>query len=195
MKILFSIFVLFSLLYSNNGDIGVMEEAVSDIAKLKNDYKTCQEDLKNRFVKTDYKELDKYKILLKKEKEKNQKMLKDMEWFTKTIETLENKLNQNNKKLLKIKQYQQKVLAKEVVKKHIEKARFMKASNFRLKLDASIFDKPNGKKVDNWMQNTTFTSNIRTDNWIKITGYFVNKKWRKATKEMWIEADKVFKRK
>lgn len=204
MKILFSIFVLVPLL--NSSEINIIEEAVEDITKLKNDYKMCQEDLKSRFVKTNYKELENYKILLKKEKEKNTKMLEDMKWFTQTIESLENNLNANKQELLKIKQNQkrelvvvkQKVIKQEIVKKKevkLEKIEFFKATTFRLKEDSSIYDKINGTKINDWVKNRTFTSNIKSDNWIKITGYFVKKAWKKAQIEMWIESDKVLRRK
>ena len=186
MKTLFGIVLLASFLYG--GEIGIMEEVVDDISKLKADYKTCQDDLKNRFIKTNYKELEKYKILLKKEKKKNADMLKDMEWYTQTIEKLENSLNITKAELLELKQ-------KKKVAKKLEKVRFFRASTFRLKESTSIYDKVNGIKINNWVKNKTFTSNVRTDNWIKITGYFKSGKWQKADTDMWIRADKVFQRK
>ena len=189
MKILFSFFVLVSLLHSSSSEIGIMEEVVDDITQLKNDYKVCREDLKNRFVKTDYNELKKYQVLLKKEKLKNQKMLEDMKWFTKTIETLENDLNQNKQKLLKIKS-----LEKKEVRLKPETISFVKPATFRLKNTSIIYNKIDGVKIAEWFKNKTFTSNIKSENWVKITGYFVGRKWKKAQKDMWIKSNQVFKR-
>jgi len=200
MKIVWSMFVLISLLHSST-EIEIVEEAVDNITKLKNDYKICQEDLKNRFVKTDYKELEKYKILLKKEKAKNVKMLKDMEWFTQTIEKLENDLNKNKKELADIKAYKniktsklKQIAAKSIIQ-HIV---LTKPATFHLISDANIYkklhNKINGVKIYRWTKNRTFTSNIRSENWIKITGYFVGRKWKKAKNSIWIQASKVVKR-
>ncbi|MEA1956226.1 MAG: hypothetical protein U9N02_07005 [Campylobacterota bacterium] len=189
MKLLFSIFILISLL--NGDEIQRIEEIISDITKLRSDYKKCQKDLKNRFVKTDYNELEKYKILLKKEKEKNnkllaehKKMLVDMKWYTDTIGSLEEKLKE-------------KVVKSEIVniEKNIEsKTVFFKAGTFRLISSSNIYDKINGKKIDNWEKHRTFTSNIKSNDWIKITGYFINKKWHKAQNEKWIKLNKVIRR-
>jgi len=200
-KVLFSVFVLSSFLYASSSEIGIMEAVVDDISKLKKDYKECQQDLNNRFVKTDYKELEKYKLLLKKEKEKNVKMLKDMEWYAQIIETLETSLNQKKQEIEKLKSYKKEkevikiVKSKKLTKKAPQKVKHIKPSNFRLKQDSFIYNKPNGKKMFKWLKNRTFTTNIRTDDWVKITGYFVNRRWTKAQEDMWIEADRVLKRK
>ncbi len=197
MKILFSFFVLVSLLHSSSSEIGIIEEVVDDITQLKNDYKVCREDLKNRFVKTDYNELEKYQVLLKKEKLKNQKMLEDMKWFTKTIETLENDLNKKKEELSKVKLVQKKkktILVDKKLPKKVETIEIIKPSTFRLKSDAFIYDKIDGTKLDKWRKNRTFTTNIKSQNWVKITGYFVKKTWKKAQKDMWIKSSRVFKR-
>ena len=72
-----------------------------------------------------------------------------------------------------------------------ENIQSMKASTFRLNETASIYDEVGGKKVLEWEKNRSFTSNQRTQNWIKITGYFVNRKWQKAEESLWIEESKV----
>jgi len=195
MKILFSIFILVSLLNSSD-EIGIIEEVVDDITQLKDDYRVCQDDLKNRFVKTNYKELEKYKILLKKEQEKNLKMIKDMKWFTETIETLENDLNQKKKELSKIQAVKKKeiTIVHKVVKQKAEMIRFIKPATFRLKNTSIIYNKIDGVKITEWFKNRTFTSNIKSENWVKITGYFVGRKWKKVNEEMWIKSNQVFKR-
>jgi len=45
-----------------------------------------------------------------------------------------------------------------------------------------------GKKTDLLLQIK------KKKNWVKITGYFIDKKWKKAKKEMWIKDSKVSKR-
>lgn len=70
----------------------------------------------------------------------------------------------------------------------------MKAGTFRLKNDSVIYDSINGNKVYEWEEKTSFTSNIRSDEWIKITGYFVNKVWQKSPKELWVKSINVIKR-
>ncbi len=68
------------------------------------------------------------------------------------------------------------------------------ASAYRVKKESSVYDAPQGQIIDVWEENTSFTSNISTDDWIKITGYFVDKKWKKATKEMWVKKEETLKR-
>ncbi len=58
---------------------------------------------------------------------------------------------------------------------------------FRTKRDAKIYNAINGKIVTRWEKGTSFTSYIESGEWIKITGYFVDKKWTKATRELWIK--------
>jgi len=69
-----------------------------------------------------------------------------------------------------------------------------KAAPFRLKTESIIYDNVNGSKIDQWERGTSFTSNKKTRSWIQITGYFVDKKWRSAKKEMWVKQAQVLKR-
>ncbi len=68
------------------------------------------------------------------------------------------------------------------------------ASTFRVKVNTTVYDSPNGKKIQEWQINTSFTSTQRMGNWIKITGYFIDKKWLKAKRDIWIKEEDVFKR-
>ena len=65
---------------------------------------------------------------------------------------------------------------------------------FRTLREAVIYNKPGGVQIDKWEKGRSFTSYIESGNWIKITGYFVNKKWTKAQKEMWIKKSDAFER-
>ncbi|WP_295023144.1 hypothetical protein [Sulfurimonas sp.] len=67
-------------------------------------------------------------------------------------------------------------------------------TSFRLNARSSIFNAINGIKVDEWEKDRTFTSNQKTDNWIKITGYFIDRKWQSTGEQMWIREKDVFKK-
>ena len=67
-------------------------------------------------------------------------------------------------------------------------------SAYRTSKDAEIYNGINGKVIDKWEKGTSFTSYINADDWIKITGYFVDRKWRKAQKDLWIKKSDAFKR-
>ena len=69
-----------------------------------------------------------------------------------------------------------------------------RAYAYRLAKDAKIYDAIDGVVVTQWEARTSFTSNKRTKEWIKITGYFVDKVWRPSTKEMWIKSSDTIKR-
>lgn len=70
----------------------------------------------------------------------------------------------------------------------------IKPTTFRLKENSNIYNSIDGQKVDEWEKNSSFTSNIRSNGWIKITGYFVNRIWQKSSKELWVESKNVIQR-
>jgi len=84
-----------------------------------------------------------------------------------------------NKKILKIK------------KEHIVK---FKAATFRTNYDSVVYDDINGKKMFVWEKGKSFTSNIKTSSWIKITGYFEKRRWKASDKNMWVKISQVSKR-
>ncbi|MFA5233786.1 MAG: hypothetical protein WC390_05230 [Sulfurimonas sp.] len=67
-------------------------------------------------------------------------------------------------------------------------------SSFRLKTDSIIYDTIDGNKIDKWERGRSFTSSTKTNSWIKISGYFVKKKWKKADGDMWVKRAQVVKR-
>jgi len=69
-----------------------------------------------------------------------------------------------------------------------------KASAYRLKKESVIYDAIEGKTVEVWEKKRSFTSNISQGQWVKITGYFVDKKWKKAKNSLWIKAENTIKR-
>ena len=78
--------------------------------------------------------------------------------------------------------------------KEVEKLERFKASAFRLNKKAIIYDKVNGRKLYEWEKGTSFTSSIKTQNWVKISGYFVDRVWMPSSKELWIKNIDVIKR-
>ena len=80
-------------------------------------------------------------------------------------------------------------------RKEVQILERFKASAFRLNKSATVYDKVNGKKLYEWEKETSFTSSIKTQNWVKITGYFVDKVWMRSPKELWIKSTDVIKRK
>lgn len=70
----------------------------------------------------------------------------------------------------------------------------VKAGTYRLKVESEIYDEIDGKVVETWEASTSFTSNIVQGDWIKITGYFVDRQWQKAQKPLWVKARNALKR-
>ncbi|WP_457749613.1 hypothetical protein [Sulfurimonas sp.] len=153
-------------------EIQRINSIVDDITKLRMDYKKSQEELniyKDR-VKTLEKKLKIANNLLKtKQKPIENTVVNDADCF-------KNQTNTFPKLKMRI------------------KVIHTKASAFRLKKDAPIYNAINGKKIDEWEKGTSFTSNQKTEKFIKITGYFKNKQWVKAEKPLWIRSDDALKR-
>ncbi|MDD3836151.1 MAG: hypothetical protein PHS42_11885 [Sulfurimonas sp.] len=75
-----------------------------------------------------------------------------------------------------------------------EKIEVTKPTTYRLKSDSKIYNKFDGDETYLWEKDRSFTSNIRTQNFIKITGFFVNLEWQSAEEELWIKKVDVFER-
>ena len=148
-------------------DMQRIEKIFDNISTLRVDYERCQRELKSK-VGHDVSKVNQgidYKKLYEQEKAKNRVLVLK----------------------LKSKVKQKSHLEEIVVKSN-------KASAYRLLVDADIYDAINGKVIDNWEARTSFTSSQRTALWVKITGYFVDRQWQKAKRDLWIKSDKVFKR-
>jgi hypothetical protein len=84
-----------------------------------------------------------------------------------------------------------------VVKKNIKEKEIVqeaKPTTYRLKNDSKIYNRFDGAEIYLWEKDRTFTSNIKTQNYIKITGFFVNQVWQSAEEELWIKKVDVFER-
>lgn len=100
--------------------------------------------------------------------------------------------NKFPKLMMKEKKKENKIEKKKLIKK--DKIISFKARPFRIKADSAVYDSIDGKKIDEWKKGTSFTSNQKTEIWVKITGYFIDKKWKKSKKDMWIKKSQVSQR-
>ncbi len=125
-----------------------------------------------------------YKIAIKKYQEK-------IENKDNIIKSLKNQINSNQNENRCI---ESNPFPKLVMKENVETTENFKASAFRLSVESDIYDSIDGNVVYKWEEKTSFTSSIMTQNWIKITGYFVDKKWQKAEEELWVKKINVIKR-
>ncbi|NPA55591.1 MAG: hypothetical protein GXO40_04425 [Epsilonproteobacteria bacterium] len=55
--------------------------------------------------------------------------------------------------------------------------------------NAKVYSAPSedSEVIDEWAPKTTFTSYKEKNNFVKVTGYFVDNKWTQNTKEWWIK--------
>lgn len=191
-------FLFFSLIAVGvSGDeIERIERVLSDITELRKSYDKSQD------------ELSACRVDLSDEKQKNEIILKKLKSLENEVENLNNQIGilQKENKSKKIK----KVIIKEKIEKCIdnqitEKNEFptlklrdefldegaidTTAHTYRLQKESQIFDAPEGKAIDLWEAKTSFTSNYRDGKWIKVTGYFIERVWHKAAKELWVRAE------
>ena len=94
------------------------------------------------------------------------------------INNIVSKIDENKKEIVKLKQTQFDYIV-------------IKPTTLITTKDTKIYAKPNinSKVVMNFEANRTFTSYKERNNFIKITGYFVDGKWRPNKKEWWIQKD------
>lgn len=136
----------------------------------------------------------KIKILLSKENEYKKIISKYQEKIKikdNIIKSLKNQINTNSKENISIENNPSQKL---VIKENAEIIETFKASPFRLNSASDIYDSINGNVVYKWEDKTSFTSSVMTQNWIKITGYFVDKKWQRSDKELWVKKINTIKR-
>jgi protein subunit release factor A len=198
MKIIFVMLVLISFLHSD--EMQRIEAIVKNIDELRSDYEECQSELISKNATTVFANPTKYKKLYKVERQKNIILKAELD-YNKNLQQSNENLTTRVKKLEKLIKSQEDLLKsktdaftdlmmkKEYQKKSstIEKIVKFKATTFYLEKDSNIYNMIDGKKIDKWDKKRTFTSNQKTQNWIKITGYFIDEKWQPNNKEMWIK--------
>ncbi len=216
-SILISLFLISSL-YSD--EMKRIEAIVQDITELRSDYEKCKDELKSsssakfsaviskseNFEKL-YNEEKKKNISLKAKINSIEKIKNSNEVLSREIQELKKELNVQKKisetKNKTIQKFMNESLAckeenkfpKLMMKEDINgSTEFFKPTSFYLISESAIYDDINGQEIDTWVQSRSFTSNQKRDGWIKITGYFVDKKWRSAKKSMWIKSTQVLKK-
>lgn len=114
----------------------------------------------------------------------------------KEIKSLKNqiKISKNEKKEVTKAVKKPKPVMKSIKNPVVLASKTNSANTYRLKNESSIYDAISGKKIDTWEKETSFTSSVQKNSWIKITGYFVDKQWQKSQKELWVKKADAFKR-
>ncbi len=130
---------------------------------------------------------------------------------TDNTELLEQKVKRLEKKVkeltLALKQKEAQSHVKQNIPKEPQVARKTKAvlktkpkkkssqvGTYRLLRDAYVYNEEDGEILYTWEKGRSFTSSKHTDRMIKVTGYFVNRIWRKAEKNMWVKSENAFRR-
>lgn len=76
-----------------------------------------------------------------------------------------------------------------------QKSQWSTPKTYRLKHKAKIYDAMQGKVLETWEARRSFTSMNQQQDWIQITGYFVDRKWRSARNEsLWVKEEDAFLR-
>lgn len=188
MRLLFTFFILFGLGYSN--EINRIEDIAKDISKLRLESEKCKKELTNS------RKLSEENRELQNRVQELEKLVKKQEILLKTKENSEKNLLIYSNRCEEESPFPELMMKDEYIKKPSNRNEIItfKASAFRLKTDSVIYDAANGKKIDLWEKGTSFTSNSMIDGWIKISGYFVKRKWKKAQKELWVKSAQTIKR-
>jgi len=197
LKLLLLFFLILNTIQAD--EIKRIESIVEDITKLRVQYKECKASTQTKVDDVERKNKIKIKNL-ENQISKYEKMLKIKE---KEILALKNE--KNNKKDSKSSENQicKKIIVdkpnefpKLVLKDKYNKQNIIKTkpSTYRLNKDAFIYDSINGKKIEEWEKHTSFTSNTKSNLWVKITGFFINKVWVKSESSMWVPLKDVRKR-
>jgi len=189
----FILILILSLTYIHADEIQRIESIVKDIKKLRVDYEKSQD------------ELALYKVKLRDEQQKNTILLKELKIEQNSVEKLQNQIkSKNNNVIIKEVVIEKEVQSSKICQKNqtnienkFPKLKMKKefvAGTFRFAKDADVYDGVDGNVVAIWEEKTSFTSNVSSGDWTKITGYFVNKKWQKATEELWVRTKNTIQR-
>jgi len=194
MRFVFILFIFFATLIQAD-EIQRIESIVEDISKLRNSYVKVERELQNEKDKNKKytKKIDSLEneiISLKKQiktKEKiviNTSVVKPLKSKNQTVakKCLNNTINTESNTFPKLS------MKKSNMSITKQKVFSFKASTYRVNKLAYIYGSIDGEIVDEWEELRSFTSNQRNDTWIKITGYFIDKKWRPAETPLWVES-------
>jgi len=187
MKFFWILIITFISIHAD--EVQRVDAIISDITQLRiensscmSQVKICSEKLKNQENKNS--ELSK-KLAIYKNFKKREIEYKNI--ITKLQKSLQKKTKAFTKKSGAVICKDNNPFPKLKMKKKSHNSNISKAHTYKLIKKASIYDKLDGAVVDTWKEGVVFTSNIRAKNMIKITGYFLHRKWAKAEKEMWVK--------
>lgn len=192
MKNIYVILVFLSFLQAGEmpnletGEVKRIGAIIKDIGKLRINNDKCQSQLneekqKNTILSA---KIDFGNDLVAS----NKSLSKKVEELEKIIITLRKK---NSDSIAEEEIVFPKLMMKE---KYKEEVIDFKAAPFVLDNDSIVYNSINGEKIDKWSKGTSFTSNQKSKNWIKITGYFVNRKWKNSKVDMWVKIAQVSKK-
>ncbi|MEA1982253.1 MAG: hypothetical protein U9N39_01810 [Campylobacterota bacterium] len=206
-----SILLLLMVLFSsaNANEVQRIESIVEDINRLRSDYAKLDDQLS--VCKHNLKDEQEKNKILKKETDSLNNQLKKANTLLKTKEKnckiIKNRLNKKtnnrvdtdkclNTQIIKSENTFPKLQMKEQYESTEIEAQvvYFKPSSFRLNKEAKIYDGIDANVISTWEELTSFTSNQGTADWIKITGYFVDKVWRPSKRDMWIKQSDAKKR-
>jgi len=215
-------FIFIALLFTSlvcGDDMQRLASIVKDIAELRADYEECKFELQTKNMQKEMVH-DEIKANISTCREENERMKEKLEKQKliliakdKEIISLQNKLRTYRENpILTAKACEENNVFPQLMMKEgllqedtfevksstlnldNEEVIIFTTGTFRVKANTNIYDSPNGKKIDEWEINRSFTSTQKKGTWIQITGYFIDKKWIKATKNMWIEEQDTLKR-
>lgn len=146
-------------------------------------------DIQNRDLEAENKKLIEKIAELQKLILKQQKILKIKQNIDKNLFNNGSECGDEDTfpKLMMKKEYQEEVQDEDEIIK-------FSSISFRLREDSAIYDSINGEKIGEWKSGRVFTSSMMNSHWIKISGYYENKKYKIAKKEMWVNASQISKR-
>ncbi len=198
MKFFFFVWIL--LVSLNADEMQRLESIVKDIEKLRIDYEVSQTKLQE--CQTTLHAQQEYSINDKTYIEK----IKNLENQIKKLEKSLKSKNENNLKRKENKVYsfdnqikidncsEKSDNAFPKLKMREKQEKDTSPTTYRLNQNSIIYASIEGKEIDKWEKSTSFTSKLRIGKWIQISGYFVNRQWQKAQKQMWVKASNVLKR-
>lgn len=200
MKFILLALSLFSL-YVNADEIQRIESVVADIQKLRFDYDKSQEDLS--LAQEQIRDEKQKNTILLNELKKVENEIKDLK---NQIKSLENKSLSKSSKKVTIKEKNQKCLENKIEKKNEfpklqmknetkqKQNRDTNSYTYRLNKNAKIYNAQDGAALFEWEERRSFTSNLKSGDWIRITGYFTDGIWHKSTKELWVKVEDAKRR-
>ncbi len=114
--------------------------------------------------------------------------------LTRKIEALQNELYRKKQKQEPVKNDANTSRTGQKKQPSVETLHYTKPKTFRTNKEAPIYDAKNGKQIATWEAHRSFTSNIESGDWIKITGYFIDRVWTPAKRNLWIKKEDAYER-